>query len=203
MKSKLRSSLMSFWKGGARNYALGIAMAALLHIIPAAATPISYDVSFLFNFGTPEMITGNITTDGTIGPIAAGQIVSYNFIIPTNPETTPSTFSITGTHANIVDFNLPTLIASLTSIEFPSLAQGTLDFNDPTHPWHILFNGFDAEVTIFDGTNSNFSVVYLPALSTTIATVSVPGPIAGAGLPGLMLAALGMLGWWRRRQRTA
>jgi hypothetical protein len=64
-------------------------------------------------------------------------------------------------------------------------------------------NGFYSVTARFTITANDVVGISNTTADIAFVAASVPGPIAGAGLPGLILASGGLLGWWRRRRKIA
>src|SRR5262249_9048551 len=129
---------------------------------------------------------------GTTGAIAQSftTVIGQNYLLtfaygnnPTGPSTASAQVTLTGAGAITDIISHSTSVSGNVNWTLYSLAF-TADSTTTT----LRFSELD-----LGGVNGG---IFLDAIS--VEPVSVPGPIAGAGFPGLILASGGLLGWWRR-----
>ncbi len=188
MKSKLSAAIA----------AVGCALA--LSVGAASADVITtFDVSATFDSSCSGCsLGGTITVDVTAGTIQSANITITGQSV--GPFTTSSGYGSSSSGQFSEDF---------TSAAFANLAlwfpgsglQGYSGGEICGSASGAACSGLKS-AAYYTPASGPTSFWYIADGSLTAEAAAVPGPVVGAGLPGLIMAGGGLLGWWRRKRKA-
>jgi len=206
-----------------KGFFLAICIFACSTASPSIASTITYDVSFDVD-AVVHTVVGDVSASGTVdvkltsdGPATqASDVITVPFtvtdvavtsnnallnaLIPFVQDLLPSglgttfTYNVSANKVSLTD-QFTFITATQVNIISPFVTTGNnlsfdhADFSTPAGPGTVDLNG-----------DIRFSATGGPI---DINVAAVPGPIVGAGLPGIVMAFAGLIAWRRCRNQAA